>query len=64
MSAPTVALVSIARPTFDVPLAQAVADAAAGQMAAAGLPVVGTGATLIMDAAGAEAAQALSLIHI
>lgn len=58
MSAPTVALVAIARPTFDVALAQTVADAAAGQMAAAGLQVTGTGAALIMDAAGAEAAQA------
>jgi L-fucose isomerase-like protein len=58
MSAPTVALVAIARPTFDVPLAQATAEAAAGQLAAAGLQVVGTGAALIMDATGAEAAQA------
>lgn len=58
MSAPTVAVVAIARPTFDVPLAQSVADAAVARIAAGGMRVVGPGAALIMDAAGAEAAQA------
>lgn len=54
--APTVALVAIARPTFDVPLAQAVADAAAARITAAGLRLVGPGRALVMDAAGLEAA--------
>lgn len=58
MTAPVVALVSIARPTFDVPLAQSIADGAAAQLQSAGLNLAGTGAALIMDAAGAEAAQA------
>lgn len=54
----TVALVAVARPTFDVPLAQSVADAAAAAIRAAGHTLVGTGAQLIMDAAGIEAAEA------
>lgn len=53
---PTIALVAIARPTFDVPLAQSVADTAVAQLVAEGFAVVGTGAELIMDAAGAERA--------
>lgn len=57
-TAPTVALVSIARPTFDVPLAQSVADAALATLRSSGLNVVGTGAELLMDAAGAERAAA------
>jgi L-fucose isomerase-like protein len=56
--APTVALVSIARPTFDVPLAQAVAQTAAAQIAAGGMKLTGPQAALIMDAAGVEAALA------
>ena len=54
----TVALISIARPTFDVPLAQSVADTVLAQMTAAGFTVVGTGAELLMDAAGAQRAVA------
>lgn len=52
----TVALVAIARPTFDVPLAQSVADAAIAQIERAGLKVVGS-STLIMDAESAAAVQ-------
>lgn len=60
-SALRVACVAIARPTFDVPLAQAVADAVIAHLEGAGLEVVGTRARLIMDAAGAsEAAAALA----
>jgi L-fucose isomerase-like protein len=55
---PTVALVAIARPTFDVPLAQSVAGAAAQALAHAGLAVGGPGPILIMDAAGSAAAAA------
>ncbi len=54
---PTVALVAIARPTFDVALAQTVADTALAQIERAGLHVVGSGATLIMDADGAAHVQ-------
>jgi L-fucose isomerase-like protein len=53
----TVALVAIARPTFDVPLAQAVADTALAQIEQAGLKVVGSRNTLIMDADGAARVQ-------
>lgn len=56
MTKPTIALISIARPTFDVPLAQSVADAALQQLSDAGLNVVGTRNELLMDAAGAERA--------
>jgi L-fucose isomerase-like protein len=55
---PTVALVAIARPTFDVPLAQSVADAAASAIRSAGFVLAGTGSELIMDAVGIAAAQA------
>jgi predicted dehydrogenase len=55
-SQPTVALAAIARPTFDVPLAQSVAATTLAQLAQAGLHVVG-GDTLIMDADGATHAQ-------
>ncbi|MFN8470072.1 MAG: hypothetical protein U0X20_31245 [Caldilineaceae bacterium] len=54
----TVAMVAIARPTFDVPLAQSVADAAAAALQFSGYTLVGTGAQLIMDAGGIEAAEA------
>lgn len=53
----TVALVTIARPTFDVPLAQSVADAALAQLEQAGLHVVGSRNTLIMDADSAARVQ-------
>jgi len=52
----TVALVAIARPTFDVPLAQSVADAALAQIERAGLQVVGSN-KLIMDAESAATVQ-------
>jgi L-fucose isomerase-like protein len=54
---PAVALVAIARPTFDVPLAQSVADAALAALQAAGCTVVGTGAQLVMDPDGIAAAR-------
>lgn len=54
----TVALAAIARPTFDVPLAQSVADTAARRLHDAGFGVVGTAAELLMDAAAAERAIA------
>jgi L-fucose isomerase-like protein len=54
----SIALISIARPTFDVPLAQSVADMVAVRLAEAGYRVTGAGAELIMDAAGAEKAVA------
>lgn len=60
-TAPTVALVSIARPTFDVPLAQSVADAVAGQLRQAGLAIVGTGPELLMDESGAQ--KAIDSLH-
>ncbi len=56
-----VALVSIARPTFDVPFAQTVAQTVVARLEGAGAIVCGTGARLIMDAAGAsEAATVLA----
>lgn len=55
---PVVAMVAIARPTFDVPLAEATAQVAADALRAAGLDLAGTGAELLMDAAGAERALA------
>ncbi|MEZ4658928.1 MAG: hypothetical protein R2911_15285 [Caldilineaceae bacterium] len=55
---PTLALVTNARPTFDVPLAQSVADEALRQLTAAGFLVVGTGAELLMDEAGGHRAAA------
>lgn len=56
MTNQTIALITIARPTFDVPLAQSVADAALQQLTTAGFTVVGTRSELLMDAAGAERA--------
>lgn len=53
----TVAMAAIARPTFDVPLAQAVADEVRAQLERAGLYVVGTGNSLITDADGAARMQ-------
>jgi formate-dependent phosphoribosylglycinamide formyltransferase (GAR transformylase) len=46
-----VALVAIARPTFDVPLAQAMTDSALQQLEAAGYTVVGARNALLMDGA-------------
>ncbi|MBX2997765.1 MAG: L-fucose/L-arabinose isomerase family protein [Caldilineaceae bacterium] len=53
----SIALVSIARPTFDVLLAQSVADTVYTQLQWTGYRVVGTGAKLIIDAAGVEEAK-------
>lgn len=53
----TVAMAAIARPTFDIPLAQAVADEVHARLERAGLRVVGTGNALIMDAEGAALMQ-------
>jgi L-fucose isomerase-like protein len=50
----TVAFAAIARPTFDVPLAQSVAEQAVSQLTAAGIAVVGVGAKLLMDGAAVE----------
>lgn len=55
----TVGLAAIARPTFDVPLAQSVADTAMRRLYDAGFNVVGTAAELLMDAAAAERAIAM-----
>jgi L-fucose isomerase-like protein len=54
----SIALISIARPTFDVTLAQSVANTVDTRLKWAGVRVAGTGATLIMDAAGVEEALA------
>ena len=54
----TIALFAIARPTFDVPLAQSVADGAVAQLEAADHRVVGGRGELLMDAAAAERAVA------
>lgn len=51
-----VAVASIARPTFDVPLAEATAQAAVAALERAGCCVVGPGAALIMDPPAADAA--------
>lgn len=53
----TVALAAIARPTFDVPLAQTVADAALAHIERADLKVVGSRNALIMDAESAARVQ-------
>lgn len=46
-----VALVAIARPTFDVPFAQAMTDAALQQLETVGYTIVGPRGTLLMDSA-------------
>jgi L-fucose isomerase-like protein len=51
-----IALVSIARPTFDVELAQATANTLHAQLCAAGYTLVGPGAALLMDAESVERA--------
>lgn len=51
-----IALFSIARPTFDVPLAQSVADTVLAQLEAADCEVVGGGRELLMDAEAATGA--------
>ncbi|HRW46650.1 MAG TPA: hypothetical protein P5333_03985 [Caldilinea sp.] len=53
----TIGLVSIARPTFDVPLAQSIADGVADRLEAAGCTLTGSGRTLIMDTAALAAVQ-------
>lgn len=53
-----VALVAIARPTFDVALAQAMTDAALAQLEAAGYQVVGPRNTLLLDGSAATTALA------
>lgn len=52
-----IALVSIARPTFDVELAQATANTLHAQLRAAGHTLVGPGAALLMDAESVERAM-------
>jgi L-fucose isomerase-like protein len=54
----TLALVALARPTFDVPLAQQVAATLLDALTRAGWTVTGSGGELIMDAAGAARAAA------
>ncbi|HXF63927.1 MAG TPA: hypothetical protein VNK95_20045 [Caldilineaceae bacterium] len=54
----TVALVALARPTFDVALAQEVARSVAEGLAGQGWTVTGTGPALVMDAEGAAQAAA------
>lgn len=53
-----VALVAIARPTFDVPLAQSVADAVLAHLEETGYQVVGPRATLLLDGPAATTALA------
>lgn len=55
---PVIALVAIARPTFDVALAQSMAEAAVRRLEEAGCTVAGTRHELIMDGPGAERAAA------
>ncbi|GAB4435693.1 MAG: L-fucose/L-arabinose isomerase family protein [Chloroflexi bacterium OHK40] len=55
---PIVALASIARPTFDLPLARATAEQAAAAIGAAGLALAGPGSELLVDSGGAEQALA------
>lgn len=52
-----IALAAIARPTFDVPLAQSVADEVVRMIDRTGAQIGGSGATLIMNAEGAAAAE-------
>ncbi len=54
----SVALVSIARPTFDLPLAQSVADTVRSQLTWAGYNIAGTGSRLVMDGAAVDGAIA------
>lgn len=51
-----VALIAIVRPTFDVPLAQSVADQALATLEDSGLTVVGSRNTLLMDSVAAQLA--------
>lgn len=53
-----IGMAAIARPTFDVPLAQSVADEVRALLLAGGCEIIGSGAALIMDAAEASAAEA------
>ncbi|GIV79537.1 MAG: fucose isomerase [Litorilinea sp.] len=54
----TIAFFALARPTFDVGLAQEIAQTALNQLTEAGYRVIGPGARLVMDAAAVEAALA------
>ncbi|MEZ4863953.1 MAG: hypothetical protein R3C14_21720 [Caldilineaceae bacterium] len=54
----TVALLAIARPTFDVPLAQSVADTVLAQLEQASCTVIGARNRLLMDREAAETALA------
>ncbi|MCB0043834.1 MAG: hypothetical protein KDD92_00205 [Caldilineaceae bacterium] len=56
----TIAFFAIARPTFDVPLAQSMADAAVSRLEDAGYRVTGTRTRLLMD--GADAAEAAAYL--
>ena len=58
-----IALVTIARPTFDVEFAQSMADAIATNLAEAGHTIVGTSAELLMDGDAAEDAIATLSSH-
>ncbi|MCE7983158.1 MAG: fucose isomerase [Caldilinea sp. CFX5] len=59
-----VALVAIARPTFDVPFAQMMSDVALQQLTIAGYTVVGPGRTLLMDStATTQAIEQLAATH-
>lgn len=63
-SAFVVAFVAIARPTFDVPFAQAMTDAALQQLESAGYTIVGPGRTLLMDSAATTGAiEQLTATH-
>jgi len=53
-----IALVAIARPTFDVPLAQSVADAVVSALETAGMQVLGSRSELLMDSDAAQRAIA------
>lgn len=55
-----IALAAIARPTFDVSLAQLLADTVVERLQAAGHNLVGSGARLLMDSVGVE--QALTTL--
>ncbi len=54
----TIAFFALARPTFDVALAQEVAQTALHRLTGVGYRVLGPGARLVMDAAAVEAALA------
>ncbi|GAB4279844.1 MAG: hypothetical protein Kow0080_32380 [Candidatus Promineifilaceae bacterium] len=58
----TIAFVPLARPTFDIPLAEIVTAQARAQLEAAGFSLTGP-SELVMDLAGAkQAAQAITAV--